>query len=128
MWEYFVLVDEAVKDFGRAVGLHGFKLDQTDKAEILFDDNSKFEFKRLESILFLSFFFPLPKSGKLRVYENLLSLTHLDNDHNYNLQVGLIKDSFVVFSVRLQETELVESCCLSVFDFLWELKQVYMSV
>ncbi|MEJ2668722.1 MAG: CesT family type III secretion system chaperone [Gammaproteobacteria bacterium] len=123
-----VLNESVLSEFGERLGIRHLQFSNENQVDLEIAESDHLQIQLMDEALLMCY---AVSSQHQRVdvafMERLLNLTHPDNDNLYAVQVGFVGDDHIVFVIRLVASEASADEMMAVFDFLWELRQTYVS-
>jgi type III secretion system chaperone SycN len=122
------MIDEVISEFGQGLGLSGLALNQTGNLELVIGESSdRLQLQQNAETLLVCFAIQHHERESLKLKESLLALTHQDNEHPHDFQVAYVGEDTIVLIARLKVDEINADILTDTFNFLWEIRQGYLS-
>lgn len=121
------MIEAVISEFGQGMGLTGLGLNDNGTVELHIGESDRLQLQLMAQSLLVCFLIGHHERDALPLMEKLLAVTHPDNDHPYQFQVGFLAEDQIALILRLDATETNADMLMSAFDFLWEIRQSYLS-
>lgn len=121
------MIEAVISEFGQGLGLSSMVLNESGNVELQIGETDRLQLQLNEQSLLLCFAVTHHERDALPLMENLLAVTHPDNEHPYQLQIGFLAEDQIALILRLDAKETNADILMSAFNFLWEVRQSYLS-
>jgi type III secretion system chaperone SycN len=121
------MIEAVINEFGEGFGLTGLTLNEAGNVDLEIGESDRLQLQLVDQALLLCFAVSHYERDALPFMERLLAVCHPDNDHPYALQVGFVGQDQVMLILRLDAREVNADILMAAFDFLWDIRQSYLS-
>lgn len=121
------MIEAVINEFGQGLGLSSMALNESGNVDLQVGEFDRLQLQLMDQSLLLCYAVTHHERDALPLMENLLALTHPDNQHAFQLQIGFLAEDQIALILRLDASDINADILMAAFDFLWEIRQSYLS-